>query len=71
MWFPTKKKKKQVLVVPSCLPPFAQEMEGVACVNPGFAVDSGAYGTVALLTLHYAPDSRPTIERTEIQILRL
>ncbi len=63
---------KQVLVVPSCLSPFARVVEGAACVNPGFAVDGAAYGTAALLTLHRASvATTTTVERLEVKVLRL
>lgn len=65
-------RKKQVLVVPSCLSPFARVVEGAACVNPGFAVDGAAYGTAALLTLHRASvATTTTVERLEVKVLRL
>lgn len=61
-----------VLVVPSCLSPFARVVEGAACVNPGFAVDGAAYGTAALLTLHRASvATTTTVERLEVKVLRL
>jgi DNA polymerase alpha subunit B len=63
---------KQVLVVPSCLSPFARVVEGAACVNPGFAVDGAAYGTAALPTLHRASvATTTTVERLEVKVLRL
>jgi hypothetical protein len=62
-----------VLVVPSCLTAFAQVVEGAVCVNPGFAVDGSTYGTVALLTLHRAPDATTitTAERVEVKVMQL
>lgn len=62
-----------LLVVPSTLPPFVYNVDGVLCVNPGRLVRHEAAGTYALIHVHPQPPghSTPLAARARVDIIRI